>query len=220
MLRFSEEMVLLVLDSTSGRFADVPTLWFRYALAAGVLMDLALEGRIDTDPEKLVVIDSSPLGDDLLDPYLARIVRSSRPRDSHYWIEDTLKFASVIQERSLQRLVERGMLRQEDSRFLWVIQTRRYPVTDNRPVREVKRRITEVLFSAGIPDVRDIVLITLAHVCGIFEGLLSDRELKSAAGRIEQIRKMELICRDVVKVTDRRIREIKATERPARTGNA
>ena len=117
----------------------MPTLWFRYALAAGVLMDLALEGRIDTDPEKLVVIDSSPLGDDLLDPYLARIVRSSRPRDSHYWIEDTLKFASVIQERSLQRLVERGMLRQEDSRFLWVIQTRRYPVTDDRPVREVKR---------------------------------------------------------------------------------
>ena len=135
----------------------MPTLWFRYALAAGVLMDLALEGRIDTDPEKLVVIDSSPYGDDLLDPYLERIVRSSRPRDSLYWIEDTLKFASVIQERSLQRLVERGILHQEDSRFLWVFQTRRYPVTNDRPVREVKRRITEVLFSDEIPDVRDIV---------------------------------------------------------------
>ena len=29
-------------------------------------MDLALEGRIDTDPDKLVVSASSPLGDPLL----------------------------------------------------------------------------------------------------------------------------------------------------------
>ena len=88
MLRFSEEILLLVLDNANGKLADMSTLWGRSALAAGVLMDLALEGRIDTGPEQLVVTDLSPLGDDLLDPYLARIAGSSRTRDSHHWIED------------------------------------------------------------------------------------------------------------------------------------
>ncbi len=36
-------------------------------------MDLALENRIDTDLEQLILVDSTPVGDDLLDPTLARI---------------------------------------------------------------------------------------------------------------------------------------------------
>ena len=211
MLRFAEEIMLLMLDDKGGKFADVPKLPLHYALAGAVLMDLALERRIDTDPERLAVIDPSPLGDDLLDPVLARIVRSTETRDTHYWIEETLRYTSAIRERSLARLIERGILRQEDDRFLWWFQTRRYPIIDDRTMQEVKLRIMGVLFSDEIPDVRDIVIISLADACGIFGGMLSSQELKSAAGRIEQVRKMELVCRDVVKAADRRIRDIESS---------
>ena len=214
MLRFAEEIMLLMLDDKGGKFADVPRLWLHYALAGAVLMDLALERRIDTDPKQLVVIDPSPLGDDLLDPVLARIVRSTEARDIYYWVEETIRHASAIRECSLARLIERGILRQEDDRFLWVFQTRRYPIIDDRTIREVKLRIMGVLFSDEIPDVRDIVIIALSDACGIFEGLLSSQELQSAAGRIEQVRKMELICRDVVKAASRRIRDIESSMAP------
>ena len=211
MLRFAEEIMLLVLDDKGGKFADVPILRLSYALAGGVLMDLALEGRIDTDPEQFVVIDPSPLGDDLLDPVLARIVRSTKTRDTHYWIEETLKHVSAIRERSLARLIEHGILRQEDERFLWVFQTRRYPVIDDRTIRDVKMRIKGVLFSDEIPDVRDIVIISLSDACGILESLLSSQEMKGVAGRIEQVCKMELICREIVKAASRRIRDIESS---------
>ena len=56
---------------------------------------------------------------------------------------------------------------------MWVFQTRRYPVIDNKTVREVKLRIMGVLFSDEIPDARDIVIISLSDVCGIFRGILS-----------------------------------------------
>ena len=81
-------------------------------------------------------------------------------------------------------------LRREDDRFLWVFQTRRYPVIDDQPVQEVKLRIMGVLFSDEIPDARDIVIISLSDACGIFRGLLSSRELRGAAPRIEQVGKM------------------------------
>ena len=44
MLRFAEEITLLLLDD-EGRFQRVPSWSLNYALAGGVLMDLALEYR-------------------------------------------------------------------------------------------------------------------------------------------------------------------------------
>lgn len=215
MLRFPEEVLLLVLDDKGGKSDHIPPLSVSYALVGAVLMDLALEGRIDTDPEQLVVIDSSPIGDDVLDPVLARIAASKKTRDCYYWIDDTLKFTTVIRSRSRHRLIQHGVLRQEDHRFLRVFQTRRrYAVIDVQLLQDVKQRLLAALFSEEIPDVRDIALISLADACGIFNGLLSRQELKEAAGRIEQIGKLELICRDVVKAAKLRVLEIEASTRP------
>ncbi len=199
MLRFAEEIMLLLLDDKGRTFADVPITSLKYALGGAVLMDLALENRIDTDQERLFVIDSTPLEDDLLDPTLARIVQSTEVHDARYWLEQTVPHTVDIRERSLARLIERGILRQEDDRFLWVFQTRRYPIIDDQTVREVKLRIMGVLLSDEIPDLRDIVLISLSDTCGIFKHLLSNRELKGAAQRIKQIRRMDLIGREVSK---------------------
>lgn len=199
MLRFSEEVMLLLLDDKGGRFIDVPTLSLEYALAGAVLMDLALEGRIDTDPERLFVVDPTPLGDDLLDPILAQIVQSEGGHDTRYWIKEVTGQADAIRDGSLDRLVGRGVLRREEDRFMWVLRTRRYPIDDYQAVREVKLRIMGVILSDDIPDARDIIIISLADVCRIFEGLMSGRELKSAAPRIEQVRQMDLIGREVSK---------------------
>lgn len=199
MLRFAEEIMLLLLDDKGRTFADVPITSLKYALAGAVLMDLALENRIDTDQERLFVIDSTPLEDDLLDPTLARIVKSTEVHDARYWLEQTVPHTVDIRERSLARLIERGILRQEDDRFLWVFQTRRYPIIDDQTVREVKLRIMGVLLSDEIPDLRDIVLISLSDTCSIFKHLLSNRELRGAAQRIKQIRRMDLIGREVSK---------------------
>ena len=73
MLRFAEEIILLLLNDDDGRFARVSRWSLDYALAGGVLMDLALENRIDTDLENLILVDATPVGDSLLDPTLADI---------------------------------------------------------------------------------------------------------------------------------------------------
>ena len=88
-LRFAEQIVLLLADADSGQFARVPDWSLRCALAGAVLMDLALKNRIDTDPEQLFLVDSSPVGDDLLDPTLAEIAQASEARGTGYWIRHT-----------------------------------------------------------------------------------------------------------------------------------
>ena len=88
MLRFPEEIMLLLLDDEGGDFVRVPEWSVQCALAGAVLMDLALENRIDTDPNWLTVIDPTPVGDDLLDPTLERITQADGERDTRFWIQD------------------------------------------------------------------------------------------------------------------------------------
>ena len=192
MLRFVEEIILLLLGDHDGRFVHVPNWSMDYAIAGGVLMDLAMENRIDTDLENLILVDATPIGDSLLDPTLAEI-EAGEKHNARFWVEHTARRAHVIQEEALSRLVARGILERQDDRFLWVFRSRRYPAIDGKAEREVKLRIMETLFSDEIPDPRDVMVICLADACGIFRELLSKRELSQASARIEQVRKLDLI---------------------------
>ena len=199
MLRFAEEIMLLLLDDEDGSFARVPDQLVRYALGGGVLMELALEDRIDTDLNRLTLIDSTPLQDSLIDPTLSDIAAATETHDIRYWLERAAARTDDIREGAIRRLVQKGILAREDQRFLWVFRSRRYPAVDGKAEKEVKLRIMGVLFSDQIPAPRDVVIICLADACGIFEKLLARRELARAASRIEQVRKLDLIGQEVTK---------------------
>ena len=192
MLRFVEEILLLLLRDDDGRFLGVPSWSLEYAIAGGVLMDLAMDNRIDTDLQNLVLIDSTPVNDSLLDPTLADIA-AGEARDTRFWVEHTAKRAYEIRDEALSRLIALGILERQDDRFLWVFRSRRYPVIDGRAEREVKLRIMGVLFSNEIPDPRDVMIICLADACGIFGEMFSRRELSLATERINQVRRLDLI---------------------------
>ena len=198
MLRFAEEIMLLLLENEGEKFLRVPDLSLRYALAGGVLMDLAMEDRIDTDLEKLILVDPTPLGDDILDPVLAEIAGAEELRDARYWVERAAGRASETRKAAIERLIARGILERREDRYLWVLRARRYPVVDDRAEREVKLRIMEVLFDDVIPSPRDVVIVCLADACGLFSELLSGREYRLALPRIELVRKMDLIGRAVM----------------------
>ena len=161
MLRFAEELLLLLLEDQSGTFSRLPDQPLQYALAGSVLMDLALEGRIDTDPDQFILVDSTPTGDDPLDPVLADIVNGG-DHDVHYWLTHAAVRAWQIQDKALARLVsrhipdQRGVDFHRVLRFDWSArkwsQPRVYPVIDGEAEKEVKVRILAELFDGDIPD--------------------------------------------------------------------
>ena len=192
MLRFVEEIILLLLRDEDGRFIQVPNWSMDYAVAGAILMDLAMENRIDTDLENLILIDSTPVGDPIIDPVLADIAAGGS-HDTRHWVEHVSRHGPGIREQTLERLVEKGILEHQDDRFLWVFRSRRYPSVDGVAEREVKLRIMSVLFSDEIPDPRDQMIICLADACGVFPRLLSRQEHARAVDRIAQVSRLDLI---------------------------
>ena len=203
MLRFAEELLLLLLDEDSGNLALVPDRDLNHALAGAALMDLALEDRIDTDLKQLTVVDPAPLGDDVLDPVLARLAKSTEIREPEHWVRRIAEDGERIRAASLQRLVEAGILRSADEGEIAtttrVARAGRYPTVDGKAEREVRLRIMGVLFSDDVPGPRDVVIICLADACGVFERMLAKAELAEARERVELVRRLDLLGQAVTR---------------------
>ena len=202
MLRIAEEVLLLIMDAEKGDIHSSLTAYSRnIAMAGAVLMDLALENRIDTDREHLVATDETPLGDELLDPVLSDILGETDVHDTRFWLERTAEKGDEIRQKAIDRLVGRGILEAESNGLIifsrFVLRARRYPTVGGKTTDDVQFRIMRTIFSEEIPDPRDVVIIGLAAACGVFQCILSREELADVQERIDQIARLDLIGREV-----------------------
>ena len=201
-MRFAEEILLLLLDENTGYFAPIPEWKMSCALAGGVLMDLAIENRIDSDLDSVTLIDATPTGDELLDPVLKEIADDPHHHGPQYWVERiAARRAEAISDGAFDRLVKLGILDAHSGGF-WslskhVSRSGRYPLVDGMPGEEIKGRITRVLLSDEIPGPRDIAIIGLLNNCGGVPTLLEPEELEIAKERIELLSGMDLIGRTI-----------------------
>lgn len=191
-LRFSEEILLLALDDKTGKLLPLPERALDLALSGGLLMELAFANRVDTDQKNFMVVSREPTGDVILDQVLALLE------------EDQLTITRALSQVAAKSdqwrrhlfadLVRKGVLAQEEHRFLWVLKERRYPVIDNREEEEVKSRIrTVVMDPEAIPDPRDVALICLMKACDLSSAVFTEEELEEVSPRIDQLSRMDFI---------------------------
>lgn len=206
MLRFAEELLVLMTGAEnrapiSVQAINVPERTLAHALAGAVLMDLALENRIDTDLDALHVTDPAPVGDSLLDPVLDEIVRETSTFSTEAWIRRFAQRYDEFRALALDRLVAANILESDDGGVFSlspkVSHSQYYPAIDGVAEREITARMVALLFSDDIPSPRDSMIVSLAHACGVFRCILARTEYEAVKDRIELISGLELVARSV-----------------------
>ena len=203
MLNIAEELLLLLMDEDSGEYTPVPERTLGYALTGATLIELELRHRIDVGPEALIVTDPTPVDDDLLDPVLADMVSVSRnaAHNAEFWVRRIAQSSEELRARALSGLAAQGMVEADESGFFFLSRratlARRHGATQSQQAEETRQRILQAIFSDIIPDTRDIVIISLAHACDIFQRILPTDEYEEARERIELISRLEMISRSV-----------------------
>ena len=193
MLRFIEEILLLLIDTRRGDLFSLRPWTLSCTLAGALLMDLVEENRIDTDPERLVLLDAAPLDDDLLDPVLADIAQIGETHDVRFWVERIARQGDELREKTFSRLVANDILEVESDGLFslqpMVFHGRRYPL-DHERRDAVHVRLMRVLFGNEIPEPRDVRMFSLADACGIFERLLSPAQFVAVQEKIALFSRM------------------------------
>ena len=200
-MRFPEELLLLLHVDESGYFLPIPPWKMSFALAGGVLMELSLENRIDSDLDSIMLTDPTPTGDEMLDPALDEIARSEKVHSPEYWVERIAQRGEEIIDMAIDRLVAKGIFESDDGGY-WslshrVTRTGRYPLMDGWAGEEIKGRIFRVLFDDEIPEPRDVAIIGLVHYCDGFRAMLDADEYELAETNIKLYAGMDLIARAI-----------------------
>ena len=107
-LTLAEELILITLDDSSGKlFASAKPFAIDIAIAASLIMELTLNGRIDTDSEKLFVLSNAPTGNQMLDDTLAEINIEKTSLPTSVWITRIGKKGESLNQLIIKSLVDK-----------------------------------------------------------------------------------------------------------------
>jgi Golgi phosphoprotein 3 GPP34 len=166
-----EDVLLLMLDNTYGVPAGAGTL--HQTLGGAVLVELALLGRIQPDTSggwltgtQVVAAGDGPLPDPLLQSAYDTI--AARPRHIQSML---ITIGSGLWDPLIGRLVQRGLIRREQRRFLGLIPTTRLPAVDNGHESALRKRMSAVLEDGASPDPRLAAVIALISASGTLPSL-------------------------------------------------
>ncbi|MER7443217.1 GOLPH3/VPS74 family protein [Micromonospora avicenniae] len=179
----AEELLLLAYDDETGK-ATMPRISLDLGMAAAVLIELALAGRIAFTDGNLTAVDPTPTGEPVADDVLVRIAGDS-PHTPSSWVQ---RLRHGLRDRILGDLCSQGVVRDVDETELGFIHVHRYPVVDASVEADTRRRLADAITSGLAPDERTAALATLVAVLRMESALgLSDGAAETARHRLAEI---------------------------------
>lgn len=159
-----------------------------YGLAAAVITDLVLAGRItlsDHKDPRMSVLQPGPVGHPALDAAMSRLEQRNGKRLSSLVTDRQL----AVEAQVADALAADGVVEVEEKRALGLVPAR-YPVRDAEPERRVREQLRTVL-AGGTPRTEDATLLAILQGLGVAAKVLADekgtlvrRDLKR---RIEEV---------------------------------
>jgi hypothetical protein len=200
-LPLHEELLLLALRNREGTLH-----WragnYRFALGGAIVAELLLAGRIGLTADRkqrVTVLDNRPLGDELLDEALSRVVATRRPARVESWVQ---RFATLrrLRHRTAASLCARGILKETEDTVLLVFRRKVYPECDPRIEQRMVERLHRAIFldETNVAP-RTVALVALAEATGLLAIVFSGKVLRQRKARLRQLREAEVFAGSAAK---------------------
>jgi hypothetical protein len=185
-LTIPESILLLALNDETGERKGN---FLEYALAGAALTELLLIGRVAESGEptkRLEIADGAPVGDPYIDACLETLQEKGSGKKAKSYVE-ALGGKPALLRILLEQLVNRGVLAIREKKILFIFTKTTYPEANPSAERELKARLEDAMFGAGEIDVRDSVIIALAHHTDILKHNFDREKLREHKARIKDI---------------------------------
>jgi hypothetical protein len=187
----AEDLVLLLLDDESGKFANAT--WLDTGIGGALLVDLALAGNVEVVKgsgvwarAKVLPTPAPAPSDPVLHDALEVVAHKERTAQ-----DLVARLGKRRRDQLLERLRERGILERREDRVLGLVHRRRWPTLDATHEAGVRRELGDALVRGARPEQRTAALVALlsaldlAHKVIDREGLPA-REVKQRAREIAE----------------------------------
>jgi len=80
-----------------------------------------------------------------------------------------------------------GILTKKEDKFLWVIPNNKYPTKNTIPENDLRRRLESILEQDKIPEVEEIMLLSLIETCNLTRGVFGKEKAKLYKKKIKTL---------------------------------
>ena len=198
MITISEEVLLLILhyDNGCANYHLSPRS-VRGMMAGAIMLDLCEQNRIRIDNGNLLIVNPATTGYSFLDRALSWTGKNAIRHDVNDWVDRLFAGADAIQQELSELLVERGILVHRSGGRYFVMGSHHFVSGDGVHFRDIRRRIAGILLCEETPSARDMMIINLTSVYGLWNDLVDDSVMDVMTPRIEDIARVDRTGRAV-----------------------
>ena len=182
-----ESLFILALDEDEGYIVESVLDNLEAALAGAVLVELALQERIELRDSRVLVSNQFRTGHPILDKGLYDILHETRLRKPRYWI-NTLACKKLFKEIGYD-LVDQGVLSRNKKRLRLVDTSG----VDQAPIPSlkysIKSHLREIVLAGGTLELADQVLLSFLYHTDLLRLVFTDMECKTASKTIKKLLK-------------------------------
>jgi hypothetical protein len=185
MASLAEEFVLIAYADDGTPLTDGTHL--DNGLGGAVLLELALAGRVDIADKKVILVDSRPTGDPLVDNAAVRIAEDTKPRKPGHWVS---KFAKETRPLVLDKLVADGVLTMRTDKVLGLFPRKKFPAAYGvePPVEtDARQRMRAAVAGSGAVDPRTGALCALVAATDLDRKVFADLDRRQVKARLKEI---------------------------------
>jgi hypothetical protein len=200
-----EKVLLLMLDDESGTVPLSMSSGLAYALPGAVILELKATGRIEIAEGEVLSLAGGETGDPVLDRAMEAIAARERVWKVPYCVGLLAGQGKPNLQDLFGGLVARGVLREEERKFLWVFPYKAHPTAGPRPEHELRRAVTAAMLGEEQPDEDTLRVLALLWACGALRPFVPRESLKQAVRRVAELVEGDPTIHEVAKAVQQAI---------------
>jgi len=172
-LSIAEGFYLIALDDEEGRILAAAEKTVVPGVIAACILELALMKKISLAGGKVFVQDKVGTGNGILDSVLNKLTDNKTVPEEITGLVGKFK---DIQEDLNSLLAQRGILRKEETKLLWIPLSDRMDNANYAFEQEIRNQMKAIVFKSAKPSPHFAVLFSLIYDCGILSEVFQDRD--------------------------------------------
>lgn len=173
-LSLAEGLMLIALDDEEGRLLSAAEHSIDHGLLGILILELSLMKRVGFESSKIIVKDSTGTGNKVLDSVLKVIGGGGKT------VVDTIKGMASdfdsLQDDIIELLVQRGILKVESTKLLWIPVSERMDNANYAFEQEIRDMLKAVVRKTQKPTPAVIMIIAMISNCKILEEVFRERD--------------------------------------------
>jgi Golgi phosphoprotein 3 len=172
-LSIAEGLYLIALDDEEGRLLSSAEKTYIYGLMSAALLELYILKKVSLDNGQVQVLDTVGTGNGVLDKVLNKVRSGLSFVDQLESLKHDLK---DIREDMDSLLMNRGILKREETKLLWIPLSERMGNANYAFEQEIRNGLQAIVLKGAKPPQSFIILLSLIYDCKILDEVFHDKD--------------------------------------------